>query len=167
MGEAYTQKTPYKSTGPAPIRSGGNLPPYLLRIRMKLRPEATKMRSHRSGGLQAAMGRGVYAEKPRFTPRRFVSATPMAADCRRYERAGLRAPYGIVHRIRNAHGGRLPPLRTGGIACSLRDCTSHPQRPWRQIAAATDLRDCAFLTKCYFVSATPHGGLPPFSVFGG
>ena len=59
----------------------------------------------------------------------FVYAANMAADCRRYGRAGLRAPYGIVHRIRNAHGGRLPPLRTGGIARFLRNATSYPQRP--------------------------------------
>ena len=100
-------------------RSGGNLPPWTMRIRRKQRITATTLRSHRSGGLQ---GRH---------------------DSYSYQRALC----GIIVRMRNALWRQIAAATTGETACSLRNYALVRDALWRQVAAATAKRDRVFLAE--------------------
>ena len=111
------------------LRSGGNLPPWEMRIRRKRRIAATTMRLHRSGGVHAATSPKAGNAAGEISaglmpPDGFscVYATNMAAL-----RPPLRGGRDVVDlcavflRIRDAHGGRLPPLRGGRVVIDLCD----------------------------------------------
>ena len=72
---------------------------------------------------------------------------PVAADCRRYGEAGPRVPCGIMLLYAMPHGDRLPPLRRGGIACSLRSYDIVRNVLWRRGRRRCGVFQCCTITR--------------------
>ena len=83
------------------------------------------------------MQRGVYAQTRALWHKRRVHAKP-------------RTSRGAAAYTQRLVAAWTPPLRTNTIFRSLQSYASDTQRPWRQVAAATDVPNLPFLTDLRF-----------------
>ena len=159
MGRSVYEVSYCRKRAIPPVRSGGNLPPYLLRIRRMLRSKATKMRSHRRSGLQAAKG-AAYTQNTALYAATFRIRNPhggVDAAATENAHAVLLSRGRCVYAMFMAAGCRRYGWAQG--RCFYMVFSAYTLRPWRQVAAATNERGVVAPGRIFLRICDENGGL--------